>query len=241
MKKLIAGNWKMNGTLESAASLAKSIVPVNGVDICLCPPFMHLPAVKDNLQQGVYLGAQNCSQFKNGAFTGDISADMLIDIGAEYVILGHSERRQFFGATNDVIQAQAAEAIQSGLIAIICVGETDLERSEGRQNDVVKAQLLGSLPDSATYENIVIAYEPVWAIGTGKTATPEDVKSMHGFIRSVLKEKLDKPELIRILYGGSVKPENAKELLHIENVNGALVGGASLKTDQFMAIINAAV
>ncbi len=240
MKKLIAGNWKMNGSLAEAVSLAKSITSIDGVDICLCPPYLHLPIVKDNLQNGVFLGAQNSSQFKNGAYTGDISAAMIKDIGAEYVILGHSERRQYFGATDKIISDQAVLAHAENLITIICVGETEAEREQGKAEEVVKSQLLGSLPVCATAENTVIAYEPVWAIGTGKTATPEDVKSMHAFIRNVLKEKLDKFDSIRILYGGSVKPDNAKDLLHIENVDGALVGGASLKTEQFMAIVNAA-
>ncbi len=240
MKKLIAGNWKMNGSLSEAAALSKSIPNVENVDICICPPFLHIQTVKDNLQSGVFLGAQNSSQFKNGAYTGDISATMVKDIGAEYVILGHSERRQYFGATDQIISEQAVLAHAEGLITIICVGETESERDQGKAEDVVKSQLLGSLPDCATSENTVIAYEPVWAIGTGKTATPDDVKSMHAFIRNVLKERLDKLAAIRILYGGSVKPDNAKDLLHIDNVDGALVGGASLKTDQFMAIVNAA-
>lgn len=240
MKKLIAGNWKMNGSLSEAAALSKSIPKVENVDICICPPFLHIQTVKDNLQSGVFLGAQNSSQFKNGAYTGDISARMVKDIGAEYVILGHSERRQYFGATDQIISEQAVLAHAEGLITIICVGETEVERDQGKAEDVVKSQLLCSLPDCATPENTVIAYEPVWAIGTGKTATPDDVKSMHAFIRNVLKERLDKLSAIRILYGGSVKPDNAKDLLHIDNVDGALVGGASLKTDQFMAIVNAA-
>lgn len=240
MKKLIAGNWKMNGSLAEAASLAKSITAVENVDICLCPPFLHLLTVSQNLQSGIQLGAQNSSNFKNGAYTGDISASMVKDIGCHYVILGHSERRQYFGATDQVISAQAVLAHAEGLITIICVGETESERVSGDAEKVVKTQILGSLPDCATAENTVIAYEPVWAIGTGKTATPEDVKSMHSFIRNILKEKLDKFESIRILYGGSVKPDNAKDLLHIQNVDGALVGGASLKSDQFLAIAEAA-
>lgn len=240
MKKLIAGNWKMNGSIAQAASLAKGITPVEGVDICLCPPFIHLTTVKDHLNDGIFLGAQNSSRFQDGAFTGDISATMLKDIGSQYVILGHSERRQHFGATNDMIAAQAELAHAAGLITIICVGETEAERLSDNAEKVVKELVLGSLAQSATAENTVIAYEPVWAIGTGKTATVEDVKSMHAFIRNILKEKLDNSASIRILYGGSVKPDNARELLHIDNVDGALVGGASLKSDQFMAIAEAA-
>ena len=230
----------MNGTLAEAAALATSITPVEGVDICLCPPFLHLQTVRDSKKSDVFLGAQDCSKYKNGAYTADVSASMIKDIGAQYVILGHSERRQYFGATDALISAQAAQAHEQGLITIICVGETEAERMDGKAETVVKKQIFGSLPSSATAENIVIAYEPVWAIGTGKTATLDDVKTMHAFIRGLLKEKLDKSPSIRILYGGSVKPDNAKDLLHIENVDGALVGGASLKTDQFMAIVNAA-
>lgn len=230
----------MNGSVTEAQSLADSFPAHPDVDICLCPPFLHLQIVKNFRAKGVYLGAQECSRFKNGAYTGDISASMLKDIGAEYVILGHSERRQYFGATDIIINEQAVRAHEEGLITIICVGETEAERTSGDAEKIVKKQLLASLPASATAENTVIAYEPVWAIGTGKTATPEDVKSMHAFIRDCLKEKLDNSASIRILYGGSVKPDNARELLHIENVDGALVGGASLKTDQFTAIINAA-
>ena len=230
----------MNGTLSEAEALSGAISPIAGVDICLCPPFLHLSAVKASMKDGVKLGAQDCSKFKNGAYTGDISAAMLKDIGAEYVILGHSERRQYFHATDELVNAQAVRAHEIGLVTIICVGETEAERGDGQAQSVVKQQILGSLPDCATPENTIIAYEPVWAIGTGKTATPEDVKTMHGFIRDVLKEKLDKSAAIRILYGGSVKPDNARDLMHIENVDGALVGGASLKANDFMAIAQAA-
>ncbi len=240
MQKLIAGNWKMNGTLAEARALAGSIEPRAGVDICLCPPFLYLSAVKESLKTGLALGAQNCAQFRNGAYTGETSASMLKDFGAQYVILGHSERRQYFGATDKIISEQAVLAHEAGLVTIICVGETEAERVAGDAEKVVREQLLGSLPSCATAANTVIAYEPVWAIGTGKTATPDDVKVMHAFIRSILKEKLDNSDSVRILYGGSVKPDNARDLLHIENVDGALVGGASLKTDQFMAIVNAA-
>lgn len=240
MKKLVAGNWKMNGTLAEAVSLAKNISALDGVDICVCPAFIHLSVVKDNLASGVFLGAQNSSRFKNGAFTGDVSAEMLKDIGAHYVILGHSERRQHYSATDEMICAQAELAHKAGLVTIICVGETEAERLSDKAEGVVGAMLKASLPDTANAENTVIAYEPVWAIGTGKTATPEDVRSMHLFIRNILKEKLDNSAAIRILYGGSVKPDNAHELLHIDNVDGALVGGASLKSDQFMAIAKAA-
>jgi triosephosphate isomerase len=251
MKKLIAGNWKMNGTLQGASALATAVLEKIGetpalresVDFCICPPFLHLSAVKSRLADngGVELGAQDCSVQSNGAYTGDVSAEMLADIGCRYVILGHSERRQYHGETDATVAAKAVKAHACGLITIICVGETERERESGLAEGVVGDQIRKSLPASSNADNTVIAYEPVWAIGTGKTPTSEDVKAMHHFIRGVLKEKLDNPDSIRILYGGSVKPENAAVLLNIENVNGALIGGASLKAEQFLAIAAASV
>jgi triosephosphate isomerase len=250
MKKLIAGNWKMNGTLSSAGDLARSLVGGLGkssdlaekLDFCVCPPFLHLEKVQGVLaaQGAVALGAQDCALTVNGAYTGDISAEMLLDIGCRYVILGHSERRQYHGETDEMVAAKAAKAHEKGLVAIICVGETEKERESSLAEEVVGGQIRKSLPASANAENTVIAYEPVWAIGTGKTPTAEDVKAMHAFIRGILKEKLDNPDAIRILYGGSVKPENAGVLLNIDNVDGALIGGASLKAEQFLAIAAAA-
>lgn len=248
MKKLIAGNWKMNGSLNEATVLMNALTDglksqpdlINKADFSVSPPFVHLSLVGSLLPQGIALGAQDCSVQPNGAYTGDISAGMLKDAGCQYVILGHSERRHHHGETSEQVAAKTVRAHEAGLKAIICVGETEEEREAGRQDAIVIDQIRKSLPDRVTGENTVIAYEPVWAIGTGKTPTPEDVEAIHATIRACLKEKLDNPESMRILYGGSVKPENAGTLLTIKNVDGALVGGASLKADQFLAIAAAA-
>lgn len=242
MKKLIAGNWKMNGTLREALSLTEALSTQGNadlaeqVDFCVCPPFVHIGAVGVSLSPLVALGGQDCSETGNGAYTGDISAAMLKDIGCRYVILGHSERRQYHGETDDLIARKAKKAHEAGLVTIICVGETEAQRDLGKAEAVVIEQVNGSIPTSSNYENIVIAYEPVWAIGTGKTPTAEDVAVIHAVIRKTLQEKLDNSDAIRILYGGSVKPENAATLLCLPNVDGALVGGASLKAEQFLAI-----
>ena len=245
MNKLIAGNWKMNCDRVSAqvlvADVVKGDIPGN-VDVCFCPPFVYISdVVGDDFPKNIFFVWQDCSYYgENGAYTGDVSASMLKDLGCEYVILGHSERRQYHVESNNIISKKVEHAIKAGLKVIVCVGETEKERQEGLQNPVVIMQLKESIPEGVGGENLVIAYEPVWAIGTGKTATAQDVQEMHGVIRRYVQEKLDKPDLVRILYGGSVKPENAAELLQIENVDGALVGGASLKVDQFLAIIAAA-
>ncbi len=240
-RKLIAGNWKMNGTKASALALMTELkeAPLGRVDICVCPPFLHLESVKAALPAGMALGGQDCAAHENGAFTGDVSANMLADIGAQYVILGHSERRQGHAETDAEVAQKAKAAHAAGLMTIICVGELEAERLAGQQNAIVIRQLQGSIPATATAKNIVIAYEPVWAIGTGKTATIDDIREMHGVIRKYLQEKLDNSDDIRILYGGSVKSENAVSILAVENVGGALVGGASLKADQFLAIASA--
>ncbi|HTK84019.1 MAG TPA: triose-phosphate isomerase [Patescibacteria group bacterium] len=247
MKKLIAGNWKMNGTLAGARTLAEEIaagVSPGGVlatrcDFVLCPPFVHLQAVGDILRRQdtpVLLGAQDCARTANGAFTGDISAAMLKDIGCHYVILGHSERRSYHKEADEIVAAKAAKAHEAGLITIICVGENEGERNAGHETDIVGGQLIQSLPKGATSVNTVIAYEPVWAIGTGKTAKPEDVRIMHKFIREKLKERLEDFQNMRILYGGSVKPDNAESLFAVPNVDGGLIGGASLKTSDYLGI-----
>lgn len=247
MKKLIAGNWKMNGDTRSAgaliAGIEEAIAGEKGIldccDFVVCPPFVHLGAVK-MLARACAVGGQDCSDRESGAFTGDVSAQMLKDLGASYVILGHSERRQYHKETDTTVAAKAAAANKAGLVTIICVGETEAEREAGTQNDVVATQLEGSIPEGATSSNTVIAYEPVWAIGTGKTATPEDIRAMHGFIRGQLTGKFADGEKMRILYGGSVKPANAGEIFAVPDVNGALVGGASLKAEDFMGIALAA-
>lgn len=246
-KKLIAGNWKMNGGVESAKSLAAAVAEgiraeralLDRCDFVICPPFLHLAAVQGVLSgtaAPVALGAQDCAFAESGAYTGDVSAPMLKDFGCSHVILGHSERRQYHKEDNALIAKKAALAHANGLVSIICVGETEAQRAAGKESDVVENQLIESIPTGATAENTVIAYEPVWAIGTGKTATVEDVRSMHAFIRRRLQESLADFAKVRILYGGSVKPDNAKELLAVPDVDGALIGGASLKADQYLAI-----
>jgi triosephosphate isomerase (TIM) len=239
MKKLIAGNWKMNGDVKSAADLIAKIEATvtpelsKSCDFVVCPPFVHIPAVVA-AAKACAVGGQDCSDKESGAFTGDIAAGMLKDIGAAYVILGHSERRQYHKETDETIAAKAKTAHAAGLITIICVGETETEREAGLQESVVGGQLGRAIPETATAENTVIAYEPVWAIGTGKTATAEDIRAMHAFIRGKV------PGNMRILYGGSVKPGNAAEIFAVPNVDGALIGGASLKAEDFMGIAKAA-
>lgn len=250
MKKLIAGNWKMNGARSSAHALFENIA--NGVkagphitetcDLLVCPTYLHLPLVQQHRTQhnvDIAIGAQNCSSHNDGAYTGEISAAMLIDLGCEYVIIGHSERRHHHRETSIEIGRKVEKAHEYGLTTIICVGEKEDEREEGGAKDIVEEQLHQSIPKGSTAENTVIAYEPVWAIGTGKTATPDDVADMHEFIRGKLQEKLEDSEKVRILYGGSVKPDNAAELLSIDNVNGALIGGASLDAESFLGIAKA--
>ena len=252
MKKLIAGNWKMNGLSADAYNLSMGII--NGLkqspqlgsacDFLICPPSIHIGLVQaffNGQDVPVELGAQDCSEVEFGARTGEISPAMLSDIECSSVILGHSERRQFHDETDELVASKAALAHKNGLVAIICVGESDAEREAGLQNSVVEKQLLASLPEGATSANTVIAYEPVWAIGTGKTATPEDVRQMHQFIREKLQEKLEDFAQVRILYGGSVKPSNAEELFRVPNVDGALIGGASLKADDYLGIASAAL
>jgi triosephosphate isomerase (TIM) len=245
MKKLIAGNWKMNLNAREAVSLAEDLrsgLPKShAAEYLVCPPHVYLAEVGKAVEgSGIALGAQDCSAHAEGAYTGEISPEMLKDIGCTYVILGHSERRQHHKETDAQVAAKAAKAHEFGLIAIICVGETLEEREKGQEKDVVAKQLKGSLPQSATYKNTVIAYEPVWAIGTGKTATPVDAGAMHDFIRQKLQNEADSADLFRILYGGSMKPENAADLLATANIDGGLIGGASLRADQFIAIAESA-
>jgi triosephosphate isomerase (TIM) len=241
-RPLVAGNWKMNGLSASAAELAKI---VNGaqslsaaVDVMVCPPATLLAGFAATVAGGpVQIGGQDCHAEPAGAFTGDLSAEMLRDAGARAVIVGHSERRTYHRETDADVRAKALAARRAELCAIVCVGETRAERENGRAQAVVGAQLDGSLPDGATAENVVVAYEPVWAIGSGLTPTPTDIAEMHGFIRRRLVSRFGaQGQGIRILYGGSVKPSNAKELLSVTDVDGALVGGASLKADEFLPI-----
>jgi triosephosphate isomerase (TIM) len=206
------------------------------VDVIVCPPATLIACfAKAARGTRVGIGGQDCHAEAGGAYTGDISAEMLHDAGAMAVILGHSERRRYHGETDSMVRAKAVAAHRAGLLAIVCVGETRTEHDAGRADEIVREQLDGSLPDAV--ENIVVAYEPIWAIGTGSTPTPDDVRAMHALIRQRLAARFGAAaEAVRILYGGSVKPGNAKELLGIENVDGALVGGASLNAGEFLAI-----
>lgn len=242
-RPLVAGNWKMNGLRESlneAASICKAVAAggAGKAEIAVCPPatlLMAVTAICEGTKVGV--GGQDCHAEASGAFTGDISAEMLKDAGATYVILGHSERRAGHHETNEQVRAKAKAALRAGLMAIICVGETRAERDAGGALAIVGKQLASSIPDNSPPGRIVIAYEPVWAIGTGFTPTPQDIAEMHGFIRERMNQHLPgQGANLRILYGGSVNPANAAELLSVEDVDGALVGGASLNCAEFMAI-----
>jgi triosephosphate isomerase (TIM) len=242
LRPLVAGNWKMNGLAVSEGELAKIVHGAAALgakaDLMVCPPAT-LVATFAAAARGsaVIIGAQDCHAEPSGAHTGDIAAEMLADAGARAVIVGHSERRRDHHETDAQVRAKAVAAWRAGLAAIVCVGEQRAEREAGQTLSVVGRQLDGSLPDGGTSANLVIAYEPVWAIGTGLTPTPADVAQAHAFIRKRLGERFGAEGLkIRILYGGSVKPSNAKELLSIANVNGALVGGASLKAEDFLGI-----
>lgn len=234
----------MNGiraSSEEADRLAALLSEHPGLaaDVMLCPPATLVSQFADRLSSSkVIIGGQDCHPEPSGAHTGDIAAEMLADAGGEAVIVGHSERRADHGETNELVRAKAEAAHRAGLTAIICVGETESERKSEETLNVVSAQLAGSLPDRATAANTVVAYEPVWAIGTGLTPTPDDVAEVHAHIRSELNTRLGEEEgnAMRVLYGGSVKPANASELMGVANVNGALVGGASLKADDFWQI-----
>ena len=247
IRPLIAGNWKMHGTNAFASDLAGSLgdkmsdAGDNGVDMLLCPPAPLLGAVRVSVgDSGIALGGQDCHSAEQGAHTGDISAAMLRDAGCAFVIVGHSERRADHGEEDAMVKAKATAAQASGLIPVICIGETLAEREAGKAVEVVTGQLRGSVPDGATAANMVVAYEPVWAIGTGKIPTLDDIAEVHDAIRVCLTDVSAGSDSVRILYGGSVKPENAAEILAVGNVNGALVGGASLKADDFWAIAEAA-
>lgn len=241
-RPLIAGNWKMNLDRAQCAVLAEAVVAnadAHDCEFLLCPPALYLSTVGEAVSNsGVGLGAQDCHANESGAHTGDISAAMLADIGCAYVILGHSERRADHGESDADVAAKVSAAWGQGLRAIICVGETDGERDSGRTLEVVSGQIRGSVPNGADAANTVIAYEPVWAIGSGKTPTPADVAEVHGAIRAILAENAGNAAAdgIRILYGGSLKPDNAAEFLALDDVDGGLIGGASLKAEDFLAI-----
>lgn len=243
---LIAGNWKMNASSEMAVTLIDGLLAwpgKEGVELLVCPPSPYLGPVGAMISESeIRLGAQACHPNPSGAHTGDVAAEMLADLGCSYVIVGHSERRADHGETDSDVCAQAAAAHRAGLTAIVCVGETEAERDAGKTLDVVGRQVANSVPDSATAENTVVAYEPVWAIGTGRTPTSDEVQEVHAAIRAGIKERFGDTVAsgMRLLYGGSMKPSNAAELLALADVDGGLIGGASLKADDFTAIAESA-
>ncbi len=245
-KPMIAGNWKMNKTpsetLKVLQGLVKELWDIDGVDVLVCPPFTSLASAGELLKDSaIKLGAQNMHWEEKGAYTGEISADMLLDCGCNYVILGHSERRMIFRETNEEINKKVRMALKKGLDVVLCVGEVLEERNKGKTMQVVKEQLLDSLVGLSAEEmkGVVVAYEPVWAIGTGQTATANDAEDVIKKIREIIKERWDSAtaEKTRILYGGSVKASNIKELMSQSDIDGALVGGASLKTEDFVPIV----
>ena len=242
--RLVVGNWKMHGSLASAKSLVAALVEAStdpeATEVAVCPPYVHLPvALQTAAGSRVGVGAQDCNENESGAYTGEISAPMLVDLGCRWVILGHSERRQYFGDTNERIAAKFNATRAAGIDPILCVGETLEQRERGIATDVVAAQL-EALAWVGLRASDVIAYEPVWAIGTGQTASPEQAQEMHAFIRGFLQQQEQSlAEGIRLLYGGSVKAGNAQELFAQEDIDGGLVGGAALDAEEFIAIIKA--
>ncbi len=248
-KKIVAGNWKMNKNLQEGVALAKELVDTlasekPNCDVVICTPFIHLAPVADVVKGSVVgLGAENCADKASGAYTGEVSAEMVKSTGAGYVILGHSERRAYYHETAEILKEKINLALANQLEVIFCIGEVLEERESGKQNEVVEAQLAGSLFDltAEQFSHIILAYEPVWAIGTGKTATAEQAEDMHAFIRSVIANKFgaEAAENVSILYGGSCKPSNAKEIFGKPNVDGGLIGGAALKVADFRGIIDA--
>ena len=248
-KNIVAGNWKMNTTLPEGLELAKNVnKALENVDakcdVIICTPFTHLASVNAVIDKNkLGLGAENCADHRSGAYTGEISAPMVASTGATYVILGHSERRQYYGETSETLKEKVALALENGLTPIFCIGEVLEERENGTAFDVVKAQIEEALFNLSAedFGNLILAYEPVWAIGTGKTATDDQAEEMHAFIRGVIADKYGKEvaENTSILYGGSCKPSNAKALFAKPNVDGGLIGGAALDADSFMGIVTA--
>ncbi len=248
-KNIVAGNWKMNTTVPEGVALAKEVndalaATTPKCDVVICVPFTHLcpvAAVIDQTRLG--LGAENCADHKSGAYTGEVSAPMVASTTAKYVILGHSERRQYYGETAETLREKVALALENGLTPIFCIGEVLSEREDGSFNDVVRRQVEEGLFNLSAedFGKIILAYEPVWAIGTGKTATPDQAEDMHAWIRSVIAGKYgaEVAENTSILYGGSCKPSNAAELFAKPDIDGGLIGGASLKCADFMGIVNA--
>jgi triosephosphate isomerase len=244
MRKLVAGNWKMNGvkaSLNEIVAIIEGAKRLPGVDLAVCPPATLAGAAALILNgSGVALGGQDCHPERSGAFTGDVSAEMWADLGATYVIVGHSERRAMHGETDAVVAGKAKAVLRAGLTPIICIGESLAERDAGQTVAVVASQLAASVPEEAGASTFVIAYEPVWAIGTGRTPTTAQVAEVHAMLGERLEKRFGSTgRPVRLLYGGSVKPDNARELMAIEGVDGALVGGASLKSTDFLAIARA--
>ena len=243
-KPIIAGNWKMNKTAKEAEQLINELKPLvekSKPEVVVCVPYTDLWAVAEAIKGSkIKLGAENVAWADSGAFTGEISAEMLKEIGVEYVIIGHSERRQYFGETDESVNKRLKQALAKGLKPIVCVGETLTEREKNKTNRVLKKQILEGFKDVEDFSNIVIAYEPVWAIGTGKTATAEDANKTIGYIRSVIRKQFgtEVAKALRIQYGGSMKPANAKELMAMRNIDGGLIGGAALKANDFASIVN---
>ena len=245
-RPLVAGNWKMNGITASLDEVRRLMDMLEstavGSDVMICPPATLIaPLARLVAPSAIRIGGQDCHSEAGGAYTGDISAEMLADAGCTAVIVGHSERRAGHGETDDLVRQKAAAAHRAGLTAIICIGETLEERKAGRTLDIVTGQLDRSMPPAATGDNTIFAYEPVWAIGTGLTPGPDQVAEVHGAIRSKMRQRLGEAQgnAVAILYGGSVKPDNAEALMAVANVDGALVGGASLKAADFMGILRA--
>jgi triosephosphate isomerase len=245
-RTLVMGNWKMHGSRASVSRLLQDILPglVAGqtVDVAVCPTYVHLAeAVAACVGSPLEVGAQDCSHMSSGAYTGEVAAEMLRDIGCEWVLIGHSERRQYHTESDDLLQAKVAVAVTAGLRPVLCVGETLEQRQDGEAERVVAGQLHGALGNQMDLDGLAIAYEPVWAIGTGVTASPEQAQAMHEFIRGVLDEIGNvEAARTRILYGGSVKAGNAAKLFGQPDIDGALVGGASLVAEEFLAIVSAA-
>jgi triosephosphate isomerase len=240
---LVAGNWKMNTTADDAVNLARDIVKAKSsfgnTEVLLCPPFVWLGPVGEVIKNsGIKLGAQNMYWEDKGAFTGEISPAMLKSAGCQYVIIGHSERRQFFGETDETINKKLFKAVQAGLTPVVCLGESLQIRESGRTDEIITGQFEKCFKDFNDFDKIVIAYEPVWAIGTGKTATKEQAQQVHHLLRTLLAKITDAAERVRILYGGSVKPDNAADLIAMPDIDGFLVGGASLKALDFVGIIS---
>jgi triosephosphate isomerase len=241
---LVVGNWKMHGTRASVDSLLQGIVksmPARGAEVAVCPTYVHLSqALELCAGSAVAVGAQDCSHMASGAYTGEVAADMLVDLGCQWVILGHSERRQYHAESDNLVAAKLGAAMTAGIRPIVCVGETREQREEGEAETVVASQLRGALDGQGQLEGLVVAYEPVWAIGTGLTASPDEAQAMHAFIRTCLADVAGiEADDTRLLYGGSVKAANAAELFAQQDIDGALVGGAALDAGDFLAIVGA--